>query len=79
MNTRIPTRIVEQAVWGMLPKGVLGRQYYKRLYVYEADQILTSTKQIGKLKEQNLEQLLESTSKENLGKETSFSNQWIQV
>jgi large subunit ribosomal protein L13 len=79
LNARIPTRIVEQAIWGMLPKGVLGRQYYKRLYVYEADQILTSTKQIGKLKEQNIEQLLESTSKENLGKEPSVSSQWIQV
>jgi large subunit ribosomal protein L13 len=35
LKNRIPTRIIEQAVWGMLPKGVLGRNYYRRLYVYK--------------------------------------------
>lgn len=64
LQDRIPTRIVEQAVWGMLPKGVLGRHYYKRLYVYEAAQILVSTKQTGK-KEQTMDEILQS-------------NQWIQ-
>ncbi len=34
LKTRFPARIVERAIFGMLPKGVLGRQYYKRLYVY---------------------------------------------
>jgi large subunit ribosomal protein L13 len=34
LKNRIPTRILEQAIWGMLPKGVLGRNYYKRLFVY---------------------------------------------
>jgi large subunit ribosomal protein L13 len=34
LKARIPTRIIEKAVWGMLPKGVLGRNYYRRLYVY---------------------------------------------
>ena len=40
LKNRIPTRILERAIWGMLPKGVLGRQYYRRLYVYESDNIL---------------------------------------
>ena len=26
--------VLEKAVWGMLPKGILGRKYYKQLYVY---------------------------------------------
>jgi large subunit ribosomal protein L13 len=39
LKNRIPTRIIEQAVWGMLPKGVLGRAYYRRLYVYSDNQI----------------------------------------
>ena len=34
LNLRIPARIVEKAIWGMLPKNVLGRNYYKRLFVY---------------------------------------------
>ena len=34
LKNRIPTRILEKAIWGMLPKGVLGRQYFKRLYLY---------------------------------------------
>lgn len=29
-----PTDMVERAVWGMLPKGPLGRQLYKKLKVY---------------------------------------------
>lgn len=34
LKNRIPIRIVEKAIWGMLPKGVLGRQYFRRLYIY---------------------------------------------
>jgi large subunit ribosomal protein L13 len=34
LKERIPTRILEKAIRGMLPKGVLGRQYYRRLYIY---------------------------------------------
>ncbi len=30
-----PVRVVEKAVRGMLPKGRLGEQMYKKLYVYE--------------------------------------------
>ena len=29
-----PVRVVELAVKGMLPKGPLGRQMYKKLFVY---------------------------------------------
>lgn len=39
LKARIPTRILEEAVWGMLPKGVLGRQYFRRLYLYSISNI----------------------------------------
>lgn len=39
LKSRIPTRIIEKAVYGMLPKGVLGRNYYRRLYVYSGNEI----------------------------------------
>jgi len=39
LKERIPTRILEKSIWGMLPKGVLGRNYYRRLYVYVDNQI----------------------------------------
>lgn len=65
LQNRIPIRILEKAVWGMLPKGVLGRNYYKRLYVYEENRVLTSTKQ-NQREGENFETLLESQN-------------WIQV
>jgi large subunit ribosomal protein L13 len=34
LKKRIPVRILESSIWGMLPKGVLGRQYFRRLFVY---------------------------------------------
>lgn len=40
LKQRIPARIVEKAIWGMLPKGTLGRIYNKRLYVYKDEKIL---------------------------------------
>jgi large subunit ribosomal protein L13 len=39
VKERIPTRILEKAVWGMLPKGKLGRTYYRRLHIYCDDKI----------------------------------------
>lgn len=39
LKNRIPSRIIEKAVWGMLPKGVLGREYYRRLFVYSDNKI----------------------------------------
>lgn len=39
LKNRIPSRIIEKAVWGMLPKGILGRMYYRRLYVYSKKDI----------------------------------------
>jgi len=35
MHQTFPTRIIESAVKGMLPKGPLGRQMYRKLKVYE--------------------------------------------
>ena len=34
MQQRFPGRVLEKAVKGMLPKGPLGRQMIKKLYVY---------------------------------------------
>ena len=34
MRDQYPVEMVERAVWGMLPKGKLGRQMYKKLHVY---------------------------------------------
>jgi len=39
LQSRIPSRILEEAIWGMLPKGVLGRNYYRRLYIYSDNKI----------------------------------------
>lgn len=39
LKNRIPSRILEEAVWGMLPKGILGRNYYRRLYIYSDNKI----------------------------------------
>jgi large subunit ribosomal protein L13 len=38
MNQTFPERIVEFAVKGMLPKGKLGRQMYKKLFVYAGEE-----------------------------------------
>lgn len=38
MKRRYPVEMVERAVWGMLPKGRLGRQIYKKLFVYTGEQ-----------------------------------------
>ena len=35
MLQEFPVEMVERAVWGMLPKGRLGRQIAKKLFVYE--------------------------------------------
>jgi large subunit ribosomal protein L13 len=35
LQKRIPTRIVEEAVWGMIPKEKLGRTLYSHLHVYK--------------------------------------------
>jgi len=34
LKKKFPARIIEKAIYGMLPKGVLGRKFYSRLYVY---------------------------------------------
>ena len=37
LKARIPSRIIEKAVWGMLPKNRLGRAIIKKLHVYSSD------------------------------------------
>jgi large subunit ribosomal protein L13 len=39
LQKRIPSRILEEAVWGMLSKNHIGREHYKRLYIYKQDQL----------------------------------------
>jgi large subunit ribosomal protein L13 len=34
LRKRRPTKMVEEAIWGMLPKGPLGRQIFRKLKVY---------------------------------------------
>lgn len=34
-----PNRILEKAVWGMLPKTILNRHLFKRLYIYNSNKI----------------------------------------
>ena len=38
MRENYPVEMVERAVKGMLPKGRLGRQMYKKLFVYEGSE-----------------------------------------
>ena len=38
MLEKYPVEMVERSVWGMLPKGRLGRQIYKKLFVYEGSE-----------------------------------------
>jgi large subunit ribosomal protein L13 len=66
LKKRIPTRILEKAIWGMLPKGVLGRQYFRRLYVYSENPIY----------ETKIENFTENINKQN---EFSTSKNWIQI
>ena len=38
MKEKYPVEMIERAVKGMLPKGRLGRQMYKKLFVYEGSE-----------------------------------------
>ena len=35
LKSKFPERVIEYAIKGMLPKGPLGRQMYKKLFVYQ--------------------------------------------
>lgn len=35
MLEKYPEEMVERSIWGMIPKGRLGRQIYKKLFVYK--------------------------------------------
>lgn len=37
MKNKYPVEMVERAIKGMLPKGRLGRQMYRKLFVYEGE------------------------------------------
>ncbi len=39
LKQRLPYKILEKAIWGMLPKGILGRLFYKRLYIFNDNKI----------------------------------------
>lgn len=68
LQIRIPNRIVERAIWGMLPKGVLGREQYRRLYVYSDEEMLFTTKQ------KEIEQ-----QKETQERKTLSASNWVHV
>ena len=64
LQNRIPSRILEKSIWGMLPKGVLGREYYRRLYIY-CDNKINYTKAQNEMK--------------SIPLELADSNNWIKV
>jgi large subunit ribosomal protein L13 len=37
MKRGYPVEMIERAVWGMIPKGALGRKMIKKLFVYADD------------------------------------------
>lgn len=45
MVAKYPVEMVERAVWGMVPKGRLGRQMIKKLFVYEGPEHKHSAQQ----------------------------------
>jgi large subunit ribosomal protein L13 len=47
---RNPKELIERAVWGMLPKGPLGRRIYKKLKVYATDKHPHAAQQPAELK-----------------------------
>jgi large subunit ribosomal protein L13 len=65
LKQRIPSRIIEKAIWGMLPKGVLGRNYYRRLYIYSDNKI-------------NYKKST-ADNKTTIDLESTNSNNWIKV
>jgi large subunit ribosomal protein L13 len=67
LQNRIPSRILEEAIWGMLPKNVLGREYYRRLFIYSQNKI-----NYKKLK--NQEPISQSISLDAL-----YTKNWIPV
>lgn len=50
MKEKYPVKMVEKAVKGMLPKGRLGRQMYKKLFVYEGPEHPHAAQQPKELK-----------------------------
>ena len=50
MKEKYPVEMVEKAVKGMLPKGCLGRQMYKKLFVYEGPEHPHAAQQPKELK-----------------------------
>lgn len=40
LKAKYPSRILEQSILGMLPKGVLGKKYFRKVFIYNKDQIL---------------------------------------
>lgn len=42
--------ILQKAIWGMLPKGILGRIMFKRLYIYPKKNIKINKSKINRLK-----------------------------
>lgn len=41
LKKKASNKIIEKAVWGMLPKNKIGRDYFKRLYVYKKEKLIS--------------------------------------
>ena len=41
LNARLPHKILENAIWGMLPKTKVGRLIYKNVYIYSTSDIFS--------------------------------------
>jgi large subunit ribosomal protein L13 len=73
LQERIPSRIIEKAIWGMLPKGRLGKNYYRRLHVYVSNEIVYKKTKDGK--SETISCLNSTISSADLFKSTN----WIKV
>jgi large subunit ribosomal protein L13 len=77
LKERIPSRILEKAIWGMLPKGVLGREYYRRLFVYQTDKIPYRKETNQKTNEQ--EKKIYGSPKKFISLEMEKQENWIRI
>jgi large subunit ribosomal protein L13 len=73
LKKRIPTRILEKAIWGMLPKRVLGRQYYRRLYVYAENPIFDKKNKTSKIENDSIDKGI------SIEKVLNNTNHWIEI
>ena len=77
LQNRIPTRILEEAIWGMIPKGILGRNYYRRLFIYADEQIYLHQKVARENQKKSYEMKNQVLKFEEFQKNSSFPYTYI--